>query len=573
MSRPAATPHHLPNHDADNGIAAAHTGPPHLHILPYAPPGQMEVDAHDVKEQLDVDDMDHKSGASSPADDDTSESGDAAERRIVSFGKNDPEDPTQWPGKKKCVPLLSTISCVMNSTISSSLAAGAIDDISAYFHVTNQAQLVLPTSIFIVGYVVGPLIFGPLSEWYGRKPVMVVAFAMFTVFSMACALADSFAALVVFRLLVGIPGSCAISVTGGIIADVYNDPTSRGRAMALFMATTTFGPLIGPIASGFISTVSWRWAFWLGLIIAGAAWVPLLATPETYGPVILERRARRMRKEAAANGGDQNVFAPMELEPRDWRHVATVVLTRPIRMMLFEWIVLFSCLYLSFVYAVFYMFFQAYPIMFGDTYGFTPGEVGLTFLPIGIGAVIASGIYLWYDTFLARARRRNAAWTRSEEARRLPLACAAGPFIVVSLFWAGWTAATGATHWAVPVCAGVPFGVGYLLCFMAILNYLVDAYSTFAASAMAAAGTSRSVFGAALPFAARPMYAALGVAWACSLLGFVTLALCAIPFAFWRFGDAIRARSGFCASGELGKEGGGEDGDGDGDGEGEKGTV
>lgn len=107
------------------------------------------------------------------------------------------------------------IACVMNSTISSSLAAGASKQISSHFHVTNQAQLVLPTSIFLVGYVVGPLIFGPMSEWYGRKHIMIVAFAMFTIFSMACALADTFAALVVFRLLVGIPGSCAISVTGG----------------------------------------------------------------------------------------------------------------------------------------------------------------------------------------------------------------------------------------------------------------------------------------------------------------------------------------------------------------------
>ena len=87
-------------------------------------------------------------------------------------------------------------------------------------------------------------------------------------------------------------------------------------------------------------------------------------------------------------------------------------------------------------------------------------------------------MYLWYDAFLARARARKAAWTRSEEARRLPLACVAGPFIVVSFFWVGWTARPE-VHWAVPVFAGVPFGVGYLLCFMAILNYLVGECAPF----------------------------------------------------------------------------------------------
>lgn len=431
---------------------------------------------------------------------------------------------------------------VMNSTISSSLTAGNVDQISEYFHITSQAQLVLPTSIFLVGYMIGPLIFGPLSESYGRRLIMIGAFALFTIFTLACAVADNFASLIVFRLLVGIPGSCAISVVGGVIADVYNDPTTRGRAMAIFMAATTFGPLIGPVASGFIAVISWRWTFWLGLIIAGVTWIPLAVMPETYAPVILKRRAKRLRKES----GDENIFAPIELEPRDLRHVVTVVLTRPIRMILFEWIVLFSCLYLSFVYAVFYMFFQAYPIMYRGTYGFNAGEEGLAFLPIGLGALIACALYLAYDSFLARARARDAPWTRSEEVRRLPLACIAGPFIVISMFWAGWTARPD-VHWAVPVFAGVPYGVGYLLCFMAILNYLVDAYEIFAASAMAAAGTSRSTFGAVLPFATRPMYEALGVDWACSLLGFIMLLLCAIPFVFWRYGDKIRANSAFCS--------------------------
>lgn len=146
---------------------------------------------------------------------------------------------------------------------------------------------------------------------------------------------------------------------------------------------------------------------------------------------------------------------------------------------------------------------------------------------------------------LTRAHTRDAPWSRSEESRRLPLACIAGPFIVASLFWSGWTAKEG-IHWIVPVLSGGAFGVGYLLIFMALLNYLVDAYEIFAASAMAAASTSRSVLGAVLPFATRPMYRRLGVPWACSLLGFLSLAMCVIPFVFIRYGNKIRASSKFC---------------------------
>ena len=94
--------------------------------------------------------------------------------------------------------------------------------------------------------------------------------------------------------------------------------------------------------------------------------------------------------------------------------------------------------------------------------------------------------------------------------------------------------------------AGLPFGVGFVLIFMALLNYLTDAYEIYAASAMAAASCSRSIFGAVLPLAAKPMYEKLGVAWASSLLGFLSLGMSIVPFVFIKYGDRIRANSKFC---------------------------
>jgi MFS family permease len=115
----------------------------------------------------------------------------------------------------------------MNSTISSSLAAGATAPISEHFDEYDEYRLILPTSIYLVGYTCGPLIWGPLSESFGRKWPMLASFAMLTVFSIASALSPNFAALVVFRWLVGVGGSCALAVVGGICADVYHDPQVR----------------------------------------------------------------------------------------------------------------------------------------------------------------------------------------------------------------------------------------------------------------------------------------------------------------------------------------------------------
>lgn len=162
-----------------------------------------------------------------------------------------------------------------------------------------------------------------------------------------------------------------------------------------------------------------------------------------------------------------------------------------------------------------------------------------------MGGLIACGIFIYYDVVLQRAKKANASWSSIEEYRRLPLACLGGPLYVVSLFWLGWTA-DPKIHWAIPLMAGLPFGIGFVLIFMALLNYLADAYEIFAASAMAASGFTRSIFGAVIPFAGLPMYRKLGIPWATSLLGFLSLAMTIVPFAFIKYGDRIRAGSKFC---------------------------
>ena len=173
------------------------------------------------------------------------------------------------------------------------------------------------------------------------------------------------------------------------------------------------------------------------------------------------------------------------------------------------------------------------------------GVSGLAFLPIAVGAFLSCPIFLYWDSILQRAKARDTPWSRIEEYRRLPLACIGGPLYLIALFWLGWTA-NPRIHWIVPMLAGLPFGIGYLLIFMALLNYLTDAYQIFAASAMAAASCTRSIFGASLPLAAEPMYDRLGVSWSTSLLGFLSLGMTIIPFVFIRYGDRMRKASKFC---------------------------
>jgi MFS family permease len=73
-----------------------------------------------------------------------------------------------------------------------------------------------------------------MSEQYGRRPIMISSFGLFLCFSLGCALAPSFAALVVFRFFAGIGGSTSISVIGGVYADLFNDKKVRGQATAMY---------------------------------------------------------------------------------------------------------------------------------------------------------------------------------------------------------------------------------------------------------------------------------------------------------------------------------------------------
>jgi MFS family permease len=466
-------------------------------------------------------------------------------KKIISFGPTDLDNPYNWPRRKKIFVLITGIMSVVNSTLSSSLPSGAIKFIARDFHVTEEIQLPLPISCFLAGYVVGPCVCGPLSEHIGRKLVMLSFFFLATVFTLACSVAPNWPSLLFFRFVCGIGASGPIATVGGLYADIYNNPHERGFAMAWFMVATTTGPVFAPGISGFIAeNTSWRWVFGVGTLFAAATAPLIIFMPETFQPVLLHKKAKRLRKQT----GDPEIIAKTDLQKKDLRHILVVVMLRPFRMLFQEVIVMCVCAYLSLAYGIFYMYFEAYPIIFqgpDSVYKWSPGLAGLAFLPIVIGSSIAYFIFAWWDSYLTKAQKRGATWSRKEEYRRLPLACLGGPLYVVSLFWIGWSAKPG-MFWLAPVSSGVTFGMAFLLVFMALLNYLSDAYENFAASAQGIASTCRSCFGVLLPLASSRMFRTLGIPWACSLLAFLSMGMSVIPFVFIRYGDKIRANSRFC---------------------------
>lgn len=125
---------------------------------------------------------------------------------------------------------------VLNSGISSALPSNAVPAIMQDFDQSGAEQKVLPTAVFLIGYVIGPLLFSPLSETIGRKPVLMWSFTVFVLATLGCALAPNWSSLLVFRLICGLMGAAPQTVIGGVYADLFFDIRSRGRAMASYMS-------------------------------------------------------------------------------------------------------------------------------------------------------------------------------------------------------------------------------------------------------------------------------------------------------------------------------------------------
>ncbi|GME29169.1 MFS general substrate transporter [Neofusicoccum parvum] len=444
----------------------------------------------------------------------------------------------QWPKKKKFI--VASVYCLAmsNSTLASSLPGGTSVYLRSYFSITDPLLAALPTSMYLVGYVVGPLFFAPLSERFGRKPMILLSHILFTCATLGCALSPSFQILVFFRAIAGVGGATPISLIGGVYSDLYADQRVRGRATAAYSVITTIPITMGPTMFGYVSLAGWRWSFYLSTIIAGCTLLLLVLVPETYAPILLVRKAPHS---AAKSPGETNIF-----------HILFVSVSRPIKMLFTEPIVIFSTMYVSLIFAVLFLFFQAYPFIFRGVYSMSPPTAGLALIPIGVGCIFGMAIFLWWDNKLHEAKRRGEPWSYKEEYQRLPLACGAGPALAASIFWLAWTCRAD-IHWIVPMLAGLPFGAAYIVIFIAFFNYLTDAYKTYSASAMAAASCGRSLTGALLVLAADSMYQHLGPSWATTVPALASLAMVPIPFVFIRYGDSIRGRSRICQ--ELNKAG------------------
>ncbi|EME49232.1 hypothetical protein DOTSEDRAFT_120287 [Dothistroma septosporum NZE10] len=471
--------------------------------------------------------------------------------------------PFLWSERRKS--FMTWLSCVV--TMFTAYNAGAyssgLDQMTAEWHVSNVAGLVGITT-FTCGFGIAPMFLAPFSEINGRRPIFLTTGLLWVVFQVVCATTPTYAGMIVARFLVGCASSTFSTMVGGVVSDIYH-AVDRNTAMTLFTASAMFGTGFGPLISGFIAQrVSWRWIFWVQVIVDGILMVFIVFFfKETRGSVLLSRKAKALNKwyDRLESAGYYGMAMPSELDPQKtivqrirWKckadeerssigNMVRISLYRPFHMLITEPVVFFFSLWISFSWGVLYMTFSAIPLIYSTTYGFDLQQTGAIFAAVSIAAVIFTFICIYQERVASKyLPEKHKEILRTPEGR-LYFACVESALLPIGILWFGVSGAYPQCHWIVPTLGIALATMGVFSVYLAVFNYLADAYHRYASSALAAQSFCRNILAGAFPLFTRQMFQAMTYQGAGGFLGGVGFILTIVPWILLLYGPKIRAKS------------------------------
>lgn len=459
------------------------------------------------------------------------------------------------------------------SPLSANIYFPALTTLAEEFSVSNSVINLTLTS-YMIFQGLAPTIFGDLADMAGRRPAYIVGFAIYLGANIGLALCNSYAALLVLRCLQATGSSSTIALASGVVADIA---TSAERG--LWMGWATSGPMVAaavaPVLGGiFARFLGWRWIFWFLVILSAAFLVPFLITvPETGRNVVGNGSippqgwnmsllsylsSRKARKSPSPLGRtlsrESNRTAQAKLaskrklrfpNPLNTLHV---IAEKDVALLLF---------YNSIVYTAFYALMGSFPTMLEETYNYDSLQIGLSFLPFGIGcflAPICMGKLM--DLNFRRIARKigyEIVKGKANDLRTFPIErCRIGvalPCLAIgdaALLCYGWVMDVR-THLAVPLVLHFIIGLALTGGYNAMNVLLVDLYPLSPSTATAANNLIRCLMGAGGTGIIIYMIEAMGRGWCFTFISAVVAALSPILFVLQRWGpewrEARRARA------------------------------
>jgi DHA1 family multidrug resistance protein-like MFS transporter len=386
------------------------------------------------------------------------------------------------------------------------------------------------------------MLFSPLSEiaTIGRNPPYILSFVLFFIVSIITAVVDNFAALMVLRFFQGFFGSPCLASGGASIQDMYSW-SQAPYGYTAWVAAMYCGPALAPLLSGYAVATSWQWPLWEIVIMAAPFMILVIGfLPETSKSTILLHRAQRLRRVT----GNPNIRAASEIRKLTMTDVVVDALIKPIEIAIKDPAIAFVCVYSALVYAIYYSFFESFPIVYHDVYGMTIGQIGLIFTSIIIGCLVGVLMYTSYLYFVFNPRSQKVAPTQES---RLLSGLIAVWVLPAGLFIFAWTS-RASIHWIVPtIGVGIYAGSSFVI-FQCIIAYVPLSYPDYVASLFAANDLIRSMTAAGFVMFSRSMYVDLGIGKGVSLLaGLSFMGILGMYFLYY-FGANLRARSKFATS-------------------------
>ncbi|KAK6402643.1 hypothetical protein LTR95_019048, partial [Oleoguttula sp. CCFEE 5521] len=240
----------------------------------------------------------------------------------------DPENPRNFSLGLRIYTTAAVSFLAFVTAFAASIYSPAIEEVQKVFDVSEEIAL-LPLSLYNLGLAFGPLVGAPLSEVYGRKAVFLLTTPIFALFVLGAGLSRDVASLCVCRFVAGVFAAPAISNASATIADV-TDGRYRGIALGIYYAVPSCGAVLGPLVGGFVVIgKGWRWTQWVTLMFIGAAYIPVLFTPETYKVRLLQRRAKKL-------GHDHKTPQPKQSIQAALLYFLRKLFFRPIHMLFTE---------------------------------------------------------------------------------------------------------------------------------------------------------------------------------------------------------------------------------------------
>lgn len=370
-------------------------------------------------------------------------------------GPNDPENPQNWPRSKKW--LITMVTACLNFVVSfgSSIFSTATNVTAEEFHV-SQEVMILGVTLYVLGFACGPLVWGPMSELYGRRNPFMAGMIAFVIFQIPVGVATNLQTIFICRFFAGAFGSAPLAITAGMYVD-YWDAVMRGVATNAYAAAVFAGPVVGPIVGEFTvknPNLGWRWTAWFTMIMAAFLLViGFFVIPESFPAILMQRKASRLRQETR----NWALHSKLDEDPVHTSFLLRKYGLKPMQMIAQEPILIVMTLYISLVYGILYLIFFAYPISFEYDRRILFGVSSLPFLAIFIGVLGACAYMTWETRTIFQAKLVKAKKLIPEE--RLCPMMVGSVVLVIGLFWFAWTSYPSISPWP-QIISGVFIGAG-----------------------------------------------------------------------------------------------------------------